>query len=137
MIKLEHANLSVTDVEATTRFIMTALPDLQVRGEGLDHLGRPWRHVGNHDFYLALQGVDGHGDRVPYGDTVGLNHLGWEVDDVEASEYRMRAAGFEPNMHADAHPARRRTYFYDPDGNDWEFVEYLTGDLAARHAYDK
>lgn len=136
MVKLEHANLSVTDVAATTRFITTALPDLDVRGEGLDGAGRPWRHVGNAHFYVALQAVDENPSRAPYGNTVGMNHLGWEVDDVDALEARMRDAGFEPNMHADAHPARRRVYFYDPDGNDWEFVQYLTDDLDARHSYD-
>lgn len=136
MIKLEHANLSVTDVDATTRFITTALPELVVRGEGMDSAGRPWRHVGNHDFYVALQGVPHNPGRPPYADSVGVNHLGWEVEDVSALEARMREAGFDPNMHADAHPARRRVYFYDPDGNDWEFVEYLTDDPEARHSYD-
>lgn len=136
MVKLEHANLSVTDIEATTRFIVTALPELGIRGEGLDAAGRPWRHVGNADFYVALQGVPRNTGRRPYGNTVGMNHLGWEVDDLDALQRRLQAAGFEPNMHADPHPARRRVYFYDPDGNDWEFVEYLTDDPAARHSYD-
>jgi catechol 2,3-dioxygenase-like lactoylglutathione lyase family enzyme len=135
MIKLEHANLSVTDIDATTRFITTAVPEFSIRGEGLDSAGRPWRHVGNHDFYIALQAVPGNSGRHPYGDTVGLNHLGWEVEDVSQLESRMREGGFEPNMHSDAHPARRRVYFYDPDGNDWEFVQYLTDDLEARHSY--
>lgn len=136
MIKLEHANLSVTDVDATTRFITAALPELSIRGEGLDSAGRPWRHVGNQQFYVALQAVSDNPAREPYGDTVGMNHLGWEVEDVAALESRMRDAGFEPNLHIDGHPARRRVYFYDPDGNDWEFVQYLTDDLDARHSYD-
>ena len=136
MVKLEHANLSVTDVDATTRFIVSALPEFTVRGEGLDHAGRPWRHVGNHHFYIALQAVAAGSDRAPYDDRAGLNHLGWEVDDVDALESRMREAGFHPNMHADRHPARRRIYFFDPDGNDWEFVQYLTDALDARHSYE-
>lgn len=137
MIKLEHANLSVTDVEATTRFMRAALPELTIRGEGRDDRGRPWRHVGNEHFYVALQGVDGAMTRQPYGDSVGLNHLGWQVDDAGEVEARMRAAGFEPNLRIDDHPARRRVYFHDPDGNDWEFVEYLTEDLAARNSYER
>lgn len=47
MIKLEHANISATDVEAMTRFITTAIPSFRIRHEGLDTGGRPWRHVGN------------------------------------------------------------------------------------------
>jgi hypothetical protein len=27
-------------------------------------------------------------------------------------------------------------YFYDPEGNDWEFVEYRTDDPGKRHDYD-
>ena len=34
------------------------------------------------------------------------------------------------------HPHRKRVYFYDPDGNDWEFVEYFTADMALRNDYD-
>ena len=84
MIKLEHANISATDAEATTRFITTAFPGFRIRGEGLDGRGRPWRHVGNDEFYIAIQTVPARLERTPYGDTTGLNHLSWEVDDVSA-----------------------------------------------------
>jgi catechol 2,3-dioxygenase-like lactoylglutathione lyase family enzyme len=137
MIKLEHANLSVSDIDATTRFVTAAFPEFVIRGEGLDSAGRPWRHVGTDDFYVALQAVEINPHREPYGNDVGLNHLGWEVEDVAAVEARLRQAGFEPNLHADAHPARRRVYFYDPDGNDWEFVQYLTDDPAERNDYER
>ncbi len=135
MNKLEHANLSVTDIDVMTRFILTAFPHYYVRGEGVDDRGRRWRHVGDTNHYLALMQVSGQLGREPYEDSPGMNHLGWEVDDVAALEARLRTAGFTPNLHMDDHPARRRTYFYDPDGNDWEFVQYLTEDLQARHSY--
>lgn len=135
MIKLEHANISATDAEATTCFITTAFPDFRIRGEGLDAYGRPWRHVGNDDFYVAIQSVPTRLERTPYGNETGLNHLGWEVDDVTALEARMRAAGYQPNLKCDDHPARHRAYFHDPDGNDWEFVEYTTDDVRARNDY--
>ena len=137
MIRLEHANLSVTDPDATTRFLQAAFPDFRVRGEGKDGLGRPWRHVGNNDFYVALQSVPHNPGRAPYGNDVGLNHLGWEVDNLDALVERMREAGFEPNLSADDHPARNRRYFYDPDGNDWEFVTYLSDDPAERNDYSR
>lgn len=136
MIKLEHANLSVTDVDAHTRFITAALPDFAVRGEGLN-AGRLWRHVGNSHFYIALEAVPENPGRQVYGDHAGLNHLGWEVEDVAALETRMREAGFAANAHYDNHPARRRVYFFDPDGNDWEFVQYLTEDVAERNDYGR
>lgn len=135
MIKLEHANLSVADVEATTRFLVTAFPEFRLRGEGYDSQGRLWRHVGTNDFYVALQAVAQRSGREPYGNDTGLNHLGWEVEDVAALEARMRAAGYHPNTRDIEHPARKRTYFLDGDGNDWEFVEYLSDDPAVRHDY--
>ena len=135
-MRLEHANLSVVDVEAVTRFLHAVDPSFVVRGDGTDGQGRPWRHVGNQNFYVALQSVPPSEVRTPYSNSPGLNHLGWEVGDVGGLEARMRAAGFEPNLADDTHPARRRLYFYDPDGNDWEFVEYLSDDPAERNSYE-
>jgi catechol 2,3-dioxygenase-like lactoylglutathione lyase family enzyme len=137
MIRLEHANLSVKNSEELTRFILAAFPDFRIRGEGSDAQGRAWRHVGNDDFYVALQSVPQANRHQPYGNDGGLNHLGWEVDDLEALETRMRKAGFEPNMTDDSHPARTRCYFYDPDGNDWEFVSYASTDPAERNDYSR
>lgn len=137
MYRLEHANLSVTDAEALTDFICAAFPSFRVRGSGLDGAGRPWRHVGDDDVYIALQTVAKVAVRTPYGDTPGMNHLGWEVDHLDALRQRMLAAGYRPNLFDDSHPARRRIYFYDPDGNDWEFVEYATEDPAQRNDYDR
>ena len=34
-----------------------------------------------------------------------------------------------------AHPHRKRVYFHDAEGNDWEFVEYLSRDPAERNDY--
>jgi catechol 2,3-dioxygenase-like lactoylglutathione lyase family enzyme len=137
MIRLEHANLSVVDADAMTRFLQAAASEFRVRGEGVDGRGRPWRHVGNDEFYVALQTVPENARREPYGDITGLNHLGWEVDDLDALEARMQAAGFSPNMRADEHPARDRRYFYDPDGNDWEFVCYHSERVEERNDYSR
>ena len=93
MNTLEPANISVTNAEATTRFIICAFPDFRIRGEGLDGHGRPWRHVGDDEFYIAIQTVPDQLERTPYGNTTGLNQLGWVVDDVAALEARMRDAG--------------------------------------------
>ena len=34
-----------------------------------------------------------------------------------------------------AHPHRKRVYFYDPEGNDWEFVQYFSQNPAQRNDY--
>ena len=136
MLKLEHANLSVTDAKAMTAFLQTAFPAFRVRGGGVDQQGRPWCHVGTDEFYVALQTVPTNAKREPYGNVTGLNHLGWEVESISELEQRMTAAGYQANLRIDDHPARHRLYFYDPDGNDWEFVQYLTDDIDQRNDYE-
>jgi catechol 2,3-dioxygenase-like lactoylglutathione lyase family enzyme len=135
MIRLEHANLSVQNTEAMRGFLEAAFPEFRVRGGGLDDQGRAWCHVGNDEFYIALQTVPTRTDRQPYGNQTGLNHLGWETDDIRALQARMEQAGFEANLAIDDHPARKRRYFHDPDGNDWEFVQYLSAHQSERNDY--
>jgi len=53
-VRLEHANLSVRDVEAMIRFLMTAFPEFRIRGEGTSLNGIRWVHVGTHDTYIVL-----------------------------------------------------------------------------------
>ena len=134
-MRLEHANISSTHPEELTHFLQTAFPDFRVRGKGSGTGGRPWCHVGNDDFYIAITTVSETTDRAPYSNSTGFNHLGWEVDDVVALEARMADAGYTPNLKEHHHPARLRTYFHDPDGNDWEFVQYLSEDPTERNDY--
>jgi hypothetical protein len=47
----------------------------------------------------------------------------------------MSRAGYTDSTVENHHPYRKRVYFYDPDGNDWEFVQYLSGDPGKRHDY--
>jgi len=52
-----------------------------------------------------------------------LNHIGVQVDDLDATEARVIAAGLLPFSHADYEPGRR-FYFLDPDGIEYEVVSY-------------
>jgi catechol 2,3-dioxygenase-like lactoylglutathione lyase family enzyme len=132
--RLEHANLSVHDIDATIRFLRTAFPEFRVRRDTTDADGSRWVHVGTDETYIALNQAKARGT-----ESTGtpLNHLAYEVDDVEAIGGRLRAAGYQENMLVpNAHPYRKRLYFYDPEGNEWEFVEYLSDDPAKRHDYE-
>jgi catechol 2,3-dioxygenase-like lactoylglutathione lyase family enzyme len=135
MHRLEHANLSVRDAAAIVAFLGVAFPDFRIRGKGLDDAGRPWCHFGDDEVYLALTSLGEGSQRTPYGATPGLNHVGFEVDDIDALRRRMEAAGYRHNLAFDDHPARRRIYYFDPEGNDWEFVQYLTDDRRQRNDY--
>jgi catechol 2,3-dioxygenase-like lactoylglutathione lyase family enzyme len=72
----------------------------------------------------------------PYSGEPGVNHLAYEVDDVESLYTRLKAAGYRESTPPNAHPHRKRVYFYDPEGNDWEFVQYFSRDLAERNDYE-
>jgi catechol 2,3-dioxygenase-like lactoylglutathione lyase family enzyme len=136
-IRLEHANLAVRDLEGALRFLRTAFPEFRVRGEGRTLAGERWVHCGSDEAYVALQEAPLAPAEpwVPYAGRPGLNHLGFEVDDAEAVRARLAAAGYRETTFPNAHPHRRRVYFADAEGNDWEFVEYTSPDPALRHDY--
>jgi catechol 2,3-dioxygenase-like lactoylglutathione lyase family enzyme len=138
LIKLEHANLCVRDIEGMIRFLQTAFPEFRVRGEGTSADGTRWLHIGTDDTYIALGGsrVEPAKRWAPYQGVPGVNHLAYEVDDVEALRQRMLAAGYTDSTPPNKHPYRKRLYFYDPEGNDWEFVEYLSEKVAERNDYE-
>ncbi|MFI5317150.1 MAG: VOC family protein [Myxococcota bacterium] len=135
--RLDHANLTVRDLDETLRFVKTAFPEFRIRAEGKTWGGARWVHVGTYDVYLALTQARGEAPErwVPYAGKPGTNHLGFEVDDAAALRERMRAAGYEDTTVPNRHPFRRRVYFHDRDGNDWEFVQYLSDDPEKRHDY--
>ncbi len=136
-IRLEHANIVVRDIEATTRFLGAAFPEFRVRREGTNE-GRRWMHFGTDDTYIALNEASEEPAEkwVPYSGKPGINHLGYEVENVDALRERLTAAGFEDSTYPNSHPHRKRVYFHDADGNDWEFVEYYSDDPAERNDYD-
>ena len=137
MVRLEHANLCVRDIESMIRFLQTAFPEFRVRGEGVSNDGTRWVHVGTDETYIALgqSRVEPAGRWSPYAGMPGVNHLAYEIDDVEGLRERMTAAGYRDSTPSNAHPHRTRLYFYDPEGNDWEFVQYFSKNAAERNDY--
>ncbi len=136
-VRLEHANLTVRDIEGMIRFLQTAFPEFRVRGEGKSRDGSRWVHIGTNETYIALSPANAEAEKrwTPYRGLPGVNHLGYEVDDAEALRDRLKSAGYRDSTVPNAHPHRKRVYFYDPEGNDWEFVQYLSQDPAKRHDY--
>ena len=137
--RLEHANLAVRDVDAALRFLAAAFPSFRVRGEGQSLAGRRWVHFGDDRVYLALNEapIAPAEPWTPYGGKPGLNHLGFEVDDAEAVRARLEAAGYRESTVPNRHPHRTRVYFYDAEGNDWEFVAYHASAPEDRNDYGR
>ena len=137
IIRMEHANLHVRHFDDAVRFLKTAFPDFYVRRES-ESDGLRWMHIGTDETYIALNesNDDRSAGREPYDGKPGFNHLGYEVDDVDALQKRLAAAGFRDSTYPNSHPHRKRVYFYDADGNDWEFVQYFTDDMTKRNDYE-
>jgi hypothetical protein len=57
------------------------------------------------------------------------------VDDAGALATRLKSAGYREGFVTPPHRYRIRKYFLDADGNEWEFVEYLTDDPAKQNEY--
>ena len=120
-LRLEHVNVTVSDPDR----VAALLHDLfgwRVRWQGAAASGGRTIHVGADDFYLALYRPP-NGAPTSFGKGQPLNHIGVEVDDLDATEARVVAAGLEPFSHGDYHPGRR-FYFLDPDGIEYEVVSY-------------
>jgi catechol 2,3-dioxygenase-like lactoylglutathione lyase family enzyme len=139
MIRFEHANLVVKDLDRTLDFLKAAFPDWDVRGSGNSPwYGKPrkWLHFGTDNEFITLNDNGEGENRNREGHTPGLAHLGFEVTDLDGVLARLIDAGFNPHIHTEDHPYRRNAYFMDPAGFEFEFVQYLSDVNAERNAYD-
>ncbi len=135
-IRMEHANLHVRQFDAAVDFLRAAFPDFRVRAESVRD-GLRWMHIGTDETYIALNEThQEHSEGwAPYNGRPGVNHIGYRVDDVDALQKRLLDAGFEDSTYPNNHPHRKRVYFLDADGNDWEFVQYFSDDPNERNDY--
>jgi catechol 2,3-dioxygenase-like lactoylglutathione lyase family enzyme len=120
---IEHVNLTVRDPERSAQ-LMTDLFGWKTRWRGPSQMGGRTIHVGEDGFYLAFYTHDG--AATPEDDFRKgrpLNHVGIQVDDLDAVERRVVAAGLVPFSHGDYEPGRR-FYFLDFDGTEYEVVSY-------------
>jgi catechol 2,3-dioxygenase-like lactoylglutathione lyase family enzyme len=123
-VKLEHTNLTVSDPDATAKW-MCDLFGWHVRWAGTAMQTGRTVHVGNDTQYLALftPGKPGRPTDDNYATIGGLNHIAVTVDDLDAMEQAVVAHGFTTGNHADYEPGRR-FYFHDDDGIEYEVVCY-------------
>ena len=118
---LEHANITVSDPDRSSE-LLKQLCGWHERWRGASLQGGWTIHVGNDHDYLAIYTT---GSPLPQQHAKGmpLNHVGLVVDDLDAAEEIVIAAGLEPFNHMDYEPGRR-FYFFDWDGIEFEMVSY-------------
>jgi len=125
MARLEHVNLTARDPLAFAK-VLDTLFDWKIRWQGKAINNGYSVHVGDNASYLAIYAPPGDlGAAAPlsYETVGGLNHLGVVVDDLDATEVKVKAAGYRTHSHADYEPGRR-FYFDGPEGVEIEVVSY-------------
>ncbi|MDK9759921.1 VOC family protein [Vibrio sp. D173a] len=132
---VEHANVTVSNIDDAIQFIQTAIPEFKVRHRGETQYR--WCHIGTDNSYIALQEMVAREktDRAPYLD-VGINHIGLVVNDVDQVKQRLFSDGYQQNDIGEENPYRKRIYFYDRSGVEWEFIQYLTQDSTKKNSYE-
>ena len=118
--RLEHANITVSDPERSAA-LFQELCGWHERWRGPSQISGWTIHVGTAQAYLAIYTDEGSGG--PYDKGAPLNHIGIEVDDLDAAEAVVVAHGLDPFGHGDYEPGRR-FYFFDWDGIEFEVVSY-------------
>lgn len=121
---LEHANVTVSDVQATAA-MLDAIFGWKTRWSGASIHGGFTAHVGGQGSYLALYSPPKSDGKAPesYFHVGGLNHVGIVVDDLDGTEAKVKAAGMATHSHSDYEPGRR-FYFHDSDGIEYEVISY-------------
>ena len=127
---VEHANIAVIDPKKTVSFLMAALPEWKIRGQGeyQDTSGNQveWFHVGTDDSYLALAS-NGKGDAPDWKTNyTGVKHVGIAVPDLDSLENRLRDVGYVLDHRGADHPYRKNAYYMEDHNLQFEFIEYLS-----------
>lgn len=121
--QLEHVNVTVSDPQRSAD-LLHDLFGWHIRWEGPSMLGGHTIHIGTDDDYIALYtNPDVQAADPKFNKGEPLNHIGVTVDDLDAVEAKVIAAGLEPFNHGDYDPGRR-FYFFDWNRIEWEVVSY-------------
>ncbi len=134
-IYLEHANITVGNLQRAIHFFQTAFPHFVIRAKGNET--REWVHLGDDSTYIAINQFAGKTilERENY-DDLGINHIGFVVEDVDAISKQLLGAGYKRDYPRQEEKFRTREYFADDDGNEFEFVQYLSDKIEERNFND-
>ena len=120
--RLNHAVLFVRDADAAADFYRSAFGFEELsRPEGMRAAFMRSPSGGNHHD-LGLFEVGANAPRPPRG-AVGLYHLAWQIDTIEAlAEMSERLRGLGALTGASDHGVSKSLYGQDPDGNEFEVM---------------
>lgn len=121
----EHVNMTVSDPDKTAEMLCDIF-GWHVRWSGASIHGGRSVHVGTDTHYVALYTLASAKAAVAdnsYSQIGAVNHLGILVDDLDAAEKRVLAAGIKTHSHQVYEPGAR-FYFHDADNIEYEVVSY-------------
>ena len=120
---LEHVNITVSDPQRSAA-LLRDLFGWHIRWEGPSMSAGHTIHIGTDDAYVALYtNPEVRAADPAFRKGEPMNHIGVTVDDLDAVEAKVVAAGLKPFGHDDYDPGRR-FYFFDWNGIEWEVVSY-------------
>lgn len=120
--RIEHVNVTVSDPDRAAA-LMESLFGWPVRWKGPSLNNGRTVHVGSDDHYIAFYTGQPDYPADTFRKGRPLNHIGVEVDDLDAVEAKVIEAGLTPFSHGDYEPGRR-FYFLDHDGIEFEVISY-------------
>ncbi len=119
--KIEHVNITVSDIDRSAA-LFEKLLGWKERWRGPALNGGTTIHVGDDENYLAIYTNGRAQKRFSKGQP--LNHVGIEVDDLDAAEKIVLDHGLETFSHSEYDPGPNSFYFFDWDGIEFEVVSY-------------
>ena len=137
--KIEHVNITVPDIDAAVSFLNIVAPDFEIKKDEKPLNDKRWMHIGNNEFYFALQ--EAYLDTMPKKANqtyinYGFNHIGLIVQDIDDIEKSLIEAGYTKGIDTPKEKFRKRIYYYDNAGFEWELVAYLSENLEDRFLYE-
>ena len=97
---------------------------------------REWVHLGDESTYIAInQALETESKIEKNYDRIGINHLGFVVDNVEEIASNLLKNGYKRDYPKQVEKFRIRDYFADSDGNQFEFVQYLSEIVEEKNSY--
>lgn len=135
---IEHINIAVSDIQEAITFFQTAFPHFAIRGSANNENGQlEWVHLGTNDTYIAInKATESKLPKRTLYESAGFNHVGFVVTGVTELAKRLEKAGYKSSYETEKHQFRTRVYFFDKEGNDYEFIEYHSEKDAERNQYD-
>ncbi len=139
MTRIEHLNITVPDIDEAIKFIQIIAPDFKVRKDETPPSSYRWAHIGNDNYYFALQeahlGSTPESPRQTY-KNFGLNHYALTVDDLDEIERKLVDGGYKRSISTPVEKHRKRLYFFDSFGFEWELIEYSSEEPSKKYLYE-